>query len=215
MDGLLINSEPFWQQAEIEIFGKLGINLTPELAVKTIGMRLDRVVEHYFDRYPWNGPSTEDVTQELLDRVTELVRTKGLAQPGVYDVLDLVDKHNVRVGLATSSDPQLIDAVLDRLDIRDHFEVICSAMDEENGKPHPAVFLTTARALNVAPQKCLVLEDSLRGVIAAKAAEMTCVVVPDHSLRDDPRLAIADRVLQSLADFDETVWDQLQSCTPP
>lgn len=211
MDGLLINSEPFWQQAEIEVFGDLGINLTPELAVKTIGMRLDKVVEYYFDQYPWNGPSTEDVTQTVLDRVTDLVRTEGLAQPGVYDVLNLVSKHDVRVALATSSDPQLIDAVLDRLDIRDHFEVICSAMHEENGKPHPAVFLTTARALNAAPQECLVLEDSLRGVIAAKAAEMICVVVPDHSLRDDPRLAIADRVIQSLVDFDETVWEQLQS----
>jgi beta-phosphoglucomutase-like phosphatase (HAD superfamily) len=78
-------------------------------------------------------------------------------------------------------------------------DVIVSAEHERYGKPHPAVILTTAERLGVAPTECVVLEDSVNGVIAAKAARALCIAVPEH---EDPRFAIADRVLRSLNEVD-------------
>jgi sugar-phosphatase len=127
----------------------------------------------------------------------------------VKNVLDFVADTDARMGLATSSHVRLIEAVMARLGIGDYFEVLVSAEFEPYGKPHPGVFLTAARQLDVKPQRCLVFEDSLRGVLAAKAAEMVCVCVPDPSLADDPRLAIADVVLPSLTAFNKDLWHTL------
>jgi sugar-phosphatase len=206
MDGLLIDSEPFWQQAEVEIFSDLGIPMTQEMGAETIGMRLDKVVEFRYQQFGWHGPSVAEVTERILQRVIDLVETQGIPRPGVQSILEFTQAKGVRIGLATSSDHRLIDAVLKRLKIAEYFEVTCSAQDELYGKPHPAVFLQTAHQLQVAPQTCLVFEDSLRGVLAAKAAEMLCVCIPDHTLHHDPRLAIADLILPTLSEFDDNSW---------
>ncbi len=211
MDGLLINSEPFWQIAELEIFGALGVKITHAESSQTIGMRLDKVVEFWFNRQPWVGQTIEEVTDAIMYRVIELIYERGEAMPGVYDVLNFVNQQSVKVGLATSSHPELLNAVMKHLDIADHFAVKCSATHEVNGKPHPAVFLTAARELGVNPTRCLVFEDSYRGVLAAKAAEMLCVSVPDPSLRNEPGLVIADKVLDSLTQFDQNLWDELNN----
>ena len=211
MDGLLINSEPFWQIAEIEIFGALGVNLSHEESVETIGMRLDKVVEYRFNKQPWEGQTIEEVTDAIMHRVIEQIYERGEAMPGVYDLLNFVSKQPVKVGLATSSHPELLEAVMNHLDIDHYFEVKCSATHEVNGKPHPAVFLTVARELDVNPTQCLVLEDSYRGILAAKAAEMLCISVPDPSLRNEPGLIIADKVLNSLTEFDDVLWQELNN----
>lgn len=209
MDGLLIDSEPFWQAAEVEVFDKVGMPLTHAEAAQTVGMRLDHVVAYHYERHPWEGMSQQEVLTAILDRVIGLILSEGQAQEGVHQILEFLAAEPVRVGLATSSHVRLIDAVMERLGIRHYFEVICSAEFEAYGKPHPAVFLTAANALGVNPEKCLVLEDSMRGVIAAKAAQMKCICVPDPSLRNDPRLVLADKVLPSLAAFDKNLWQHL------
>lgn len=211
MDGLLINSEPFWQIAELEIFGALGVEISHAESAKTIGMRLDKVVEYWFNRQPWDGQPIAEVHDAIMHRVIELIYERGEAMPGVYDVLDFISRQPVKVGLATSSHPELLDAVMNHLDIDHYFAVKCSATHEVNGKPHPAVFLTAAGELGVNPAQCLVFEDSYRGLIAAKAAEMLCISVPDPSLREIPGLAIADKVLNSLTEFDELLWHELNN----
>ena len=110
------------------------------------------------------------------------------------------------IGVASSSPPALIDTVIDKLGIRTYFQVLCSAMDEEFGKPHPAVYLTTAARLGVEPHECLVFEDSMTGVRAAKAAGMTTVAVPAAHQYEDGRFTEADLKLRSLNDFS---WDMV------
>lgn len=211
MDGLLINSEPFWQIAEIEIFGALGIEMSHETSAETIGMRLDKVVEYRYRQQPWTGQTIEEVTYGIMNRVIELIHERGEAMPGVYELLEFIATQSVEVGLATSSHPELLEAVMKHLDIGHYFAVKCSATHEVNGKPHPAVFLTAAEKLGVNPYKCLVLEDSFRGLLAAKSAEMLCIYVPDPSLRDDPKIVLADKVLDSLTEFDATLWAELNN----
>jgi mannitol-1-/sugar-/sorbitol-6-/2-deoxyglucose-6-phosphatase len=77
------------------------------------------------------------------------------------------------------------------------------------GKPHPGVYLTTAKKLAVSPQNCLALEDSLNGVLAAKAAQMKCIAIPEPLQYHNPKFAIADVILKSLQELDNELWDQI------
>ncbi len=108
------------------------------------------------------------------------------------------------MALASASYFKLINATLNKLELRDQFNVIHSAEIEPYGKPHPGIFLTTAKNLGVDPEFCLVFEDSLNGVIAAKAARMKCVCVPDPAFRNDTRFSIADIILNSLEEWNES-----------
>jgi len=111
-------------------------------------------------------------------------------------------KNNYKIGLASSSPSRMIHALVGHFGITGYFDCITSADVVELGKPHPAVFLHCAASLKSTPMECVVLEDSVNGMIAGKAARMKVIVVPDALHFDDPRFALADAKLQSLEDFD-------------
>lgn len=201
MDGVLIDSEPFWHQAEQAVFGHLGLTLTQAMCEETTGMRTDAVVAYWYDRHPWPGQSLEDTAHAIIDQVIGLVNTHGQAMTGVNALLATFASQRLPLAIASSSPYRLIDAVVDKLQIRDAFTVMRSAVDEIHGKPDPAVYLTTARHLNVTPSDCLVFEDSAAGVQAAKAAGMHTVAVPAANQYDNIRFDIADRKCRSLLDF--------------
>jgi sugar-phosphatase len=209
MDGLLVDSEPLWHEAEIEVLGGLGVPIAADDCRRTKGMFVEEVARYWYERYPWDGPSIEQVATRVVDTVIDLVEKKGVRRPGVDQTIELCRRHGLRLALASSSQHRLITEVLGRFDLADFFEVIHSAENEPYGKPHPGVFLTAAAQLGVAPDRCLVWEDSPAGVLAAKAARMTCVAVPEPAERGLPAIAIADAVLDSLEQADEGLWQRL------
>ena len=200
MDGLLIDSEPLWQQAEIEIFQTVDLTLTRERCQRTTGLRIDQVVEYWYQRQPWSKISPHQVAERIVERVIELILDQGQPMAGVEQVLSQAQDLGVPIALASSSAYSIIEAVLQTLGITTVFQQIYSATEERYGKPHPGVFLTTADQLGVDPVQCLVLEDSLNGVLAAKAARMTCIAVPENYPQQDPRFVIADQMVGSLLD---------------
>ena len=199
MDGLLVDSEPLWVRAEIEIFGEVGVVLGEEDCALTKGLRTDDVIAFWHTRRPWAGRSPAEVEARLIARVAALVRAEGRALPGVAHALAIAREGGRRLALASSSPRVIIEATLERLGLAETFDVVQSAETEPLGKPHPGIFLTTASHLGVSAVECLVLEDSLTGVIAAKAARMACIAVPFDHPQHDARLAIADAVIASLA----------------
>jgi mannitol-1-/sugar-/sorbitol-6-/2-deoxyglucose-6-phosphatase len=209
MDGLLIDSEPLWQEAEILIFKQVSIALTPELCLQTKGLRIDEVVNYWYQRYPWTNLSLLEVENLIVAKVIELIHLKSEPLPGVKETIAFVQQKQVKIALASSSATIIIQAALQTLNLTDTFTQIYSAESELLGKPHPGVYLTTASKLNVFPQECLALEDSLNGVLAAKAAQMKCIAVPDPSEYHNPQFAIADVTLKSLAEFNEDIWQTI------
>lgn len=198
MDGLLIDSEPYWKMAEKKVFGSLGLNLTDTLLQQVMGFRLNEVVKYWYDYQPWPNPDLFQTEKDVLHTVKQLILDHAEAMPGVYGLLDELAQKNVKLAIASSSSMSLIQAVVQKLDIENYFEVLWSAEYESFGKPHPGIFLSTANKLGVSPSECWVLEDSINGVIATKAARMKCLAVPDPSQLNDPRFAIADEVIPSL-----------------
>lgn len=205
MDGLLVDSEPIWREAEVEVFRSLGVPLTLEMCHQTTGLRVDDVVAWWMRRHPWEGPSPAEVQERLIARMVERLGTDCRPKPGVARALEWAEGHGLRLALASSSPMRIIEAALGALGIRDRLQVVRSAEAEPYAKPHPGIFLRTAADLGVEPEACLVFEDSLTGVIAAKAARMRCVCVPEVHPPPDPRFALADCCLGSL----EEVSDEL------
>jgi len=201
MDGLLVDSEPYWKIAEKICFGKLGLNLNDELLRQVMGFRLSEVVEYWYNYQPWGEKNFEAVEADVLETVKQLIIENADALPGVIQTLELCKTNGYKIALASSSAMSLINVVVDKLNIRHYFDLLVSAEFEPYGKPHPSVFITTANQLNVLPTECLVFEDSVNGMIAAKAARMKCIVVPEAEKQQEPYWQLANQKLKTLEDF--------------
>jgi HAD superfamily hydrolase (TIGR01509 family) len=210
MDGLLFDSEVFWHQAEVEVLGALGVPLGDHDPRVTKGVAVDEVVDYWFSRFPWAGPPRDEVVAILLERVAELVETRGRLLAGVERALELTAARGP-LALASSTPLATVERLLGHFGLREHFAVVRSAQFEPFGKPHPAVFLSAAAALGVPGTECLVVEDSAAGVIAGKAGRMSVIAVPAVEDRELPAFAVADLVLDSLADLDEAWLEELFS----
>ena len=201
MDGLLIDSEPLWRLAEIAVFGSLGIRLTENMCRQTMGLRIDEVVRYWHRQFPWNGPSHVQVAEQVLDAVESLIIERGSLMDGARDTIADLCAQDAKLAIASSSPMRLIKAVVEKFAIGSYFSVLHSAEHETAGKPNPAVYRTTMSLLQAHPQDCVAFEDSVLGVLAAKAAGATVIAVPAPEDALDPGFAVADVVLASLKDF--------------
>jgi len=201
MDGLLIDSEPLWREAEIAVFGSVGLHLTEDLCRQTLGLRVDEVVRYWHARDPWTGPGCEQVTAQLLDAAQSLIIEHGSLMDGARDAIVDVHAHDALLAIASSSPMRLIRAVVEKFAIGEYFSVLHSAESEIAGKPDPAVYQTTMSLLGTDPHECVAFEDSLSGVRAAKSAGAMVIAVPAPEDALDPEFAMADAILASLKDF--------------
>jgi mannitol-1-/sugar-/sorbitol-6-/2-deoxyglucose-6-phosphatase len=180
MDGVLIDTEPVWRQVELDVFARVGVVLTDEQLRDTWGMRIEEVVDHWYQQRPWNGIRPHAVQREIVREMVEYVRTQGEPMVGAIQAIDTARTAGLRVAIASSSARELIDAVVERLGIGDVIDAVCTADDEVRGKPDPAVYLSAAQAVDVMPSLCVAIEDSPVGVSAAVAAGMRCIGVRSH-----------------------------------
>ncbi|NEN24366.1 hexitol phosphatase HxpB [Cryomorpha ignava] len=206
MDGLLIDSEPFWRKAEQEAFSEVDIMLTDADCRETMGYRLNEVVELWYARHPWKGKTMEEVEERILSLVSKYILAEGKPMPGVTEVLAECQRRKLKIAIASSSPMSLIISVVKVLQMEGAFHALHSAQYEAFGKPHPAVFIATTKQLDVLPHQCLVLEDSFHGVVAALAAKMPVIAVPDSEMISDKRFNAATLTIKSLIDFD---WNRL------
>ncbi|MFU2318095.1 hexitol phosphatase HxpB [Rahnella sp. PCH160] len=199
MDGLLIDSEPLWVQAELDVFSSLGVDISQRhLLPDTLGLRVDQVVRMWYQTLPWKGPTQDDVSGMIIARTIELVEQSRPLLPGVTQALELCRDSGLKIGLASASPLFMLRAVLEMFNLQSYFQVITSAENLPYSKPHPEVYLLAAGELQVDPLNCVTLEDSFNGMIATKAARMRSIVVPASEYRDDPRWALADTKLATL-----------------
>jgi len=163
MDGLLLNSEFYWQKMEIKLISKVGIEVTPEMQKSTLGFRTDEMLRYWYNFKPWKNPDFKAMEKEYEKSVMDFYLYESELMDGALYILDFFKSRKIKLGLASSSALFLIDAFLERFSLKSSFDAICSAESEEFGKPHPAVYLKTAGLLNTHPASCLAFEDSFFG----------------------------------------------------
>jgi len=201
MDGLLIDSEPLWTEAATEVFEYYGKKLSPADFATTTGLRTSEFVSWWLRDYKFDNTELEKAAENIVDLVIKKIRLKGKALPGMEYILEFFQQRGFKIGLATSSPLRVANTVINLLNIEKYIQVKTSAEKLQYGKPHPQVYLECAVALQSSPLQCICFEDSVNGMIAAKAARMKCVVVPVYSQQKDEKWSIADLKISSLKNF--------------
>jgi len=198
-DGLLVDSEPFWRRVEATTFDELGADIRPFLGHgHTMGLRVDDAIKFLCGVAGLGTLDEGALCDRVVAGVVAAIEDEAVLLPGAAEALDACLQSGLRLALASGSTSPVIDAVLDRFSLRGRFSAVLSAENETFGKPHPSIFLRAAGLLGVEPTACVVIEDSLNGCIAAKAARMGVIAVPAVEDAGDPRYAIADVLLDSL-----------------
>ncbi len=210
MDGLLVDSEPLWSIAANEVFEEYGFRLSPEQHITTTGLRTREFVHWWFSYFNIRQSEEPVAEEKILQRVMQLVNNDFKMMNGVHHVIDFFYSNRYKIGIASSSPQVMIDAVMDLCGIKKYITAIASAGDLPYGKPHPQVYLNCADSLGSQPTLCIAFEDSFYGMIAAKAARMKCVVVPEHKVYKQEKWGAADLKLSSLQNFNALHLQLLQ-----
>ncbi|WP_288437175.1 hexitol phosphatase HxpB [uncultured Chryseobacterium sp.] len=176
MDGVLIDSEKFWTQAELDVFSSYGVQVTDELAAQTRYMTTQQVTEFWYERFPWENFDSSDLENKVVTRVIEMIQNQDCTMSGVQEFIKNLKSNEYKIGLATNAPLRVAHVVLDKLQVRHLFDAVHSSEFETQGKPHPAVYLTSAKNLGVSPEHCIAIEDSHSGLKAAKAAGMQTII---------------------------------------
>ena len=211
MDGLLIDSEPCWEEAGKITLKEYNLDLSSDEYASTIGLRTKEWIDWWFRKYKVDAAHAPEAERTILENAIRIIDEKGEPLPGVQEVIELFRRHDFKIGIATSSPIALVDVVARKLNITHLVQAVSSAENLVHGKPHPEVYLDCARALDSFPLQCICFEDSVNGMIAAKAARMTCVVVPAAIHRNYKQFNLADIQLESLLEFDENLLKELIS----
>lgn len=198
MDGVLVNSEPIYMKVERELFASVGASVTEEEHHRFVGASGAALWQFAAERA--TRPCTADqLRQQSRQRFGRWLAEPGPLEPmpGVVALLERLTVAGIPCAVASSSALDTIEAMLQRLGVRRRFQLVVSGEEVAHGKPAPDVFLETARRLSVAPEGCVVFEDTTNGVLAAKAAGMYCCAVqnPDSGNQD---LSAADCIVSSL-----------------
>ncbi len=175
MDGVIVDSEPFWQQAEKEVFTALGVKVTDKLSKQTQWMTTAEVAHFWYNQQPWQGVSLKQTEEQVVDRVIELIQSHDCLMPGVQQTVKRLKAMGIKIGLATNSPYRIIPEVLRKAKLASSFDALCSAEFEVQGKPQPDVYFSALSKLEVTAEQALAIEDSNSGIKAARRAGMNVV----------------------------------------
>lgn len=201
MDGVIIDSEPIWRKAEKEAFKVYSIILTDDMCRSTAGLRLMQVIEHWQKRFGFDDEAKNNLFKTVHARVIEIINVEGKAFDGLNELLEKIKNKGIKIALASGSSKLIIETVLEKLGIKKYFDAVCSGDEVECGKPHPQIFINTAKLLNVTVEDCMVIEDSRNGVLAAKAAQMKVIAMPEDDVKSDIVFSLADYKVGHLKDI--------------
>lgn len=203
MDGVLVDSEPFICKAACMMFDELGLRVRPEDFVPFVGMGENRylggVAEHYHFQI--------DITQakkRTYDIYLDIIRGRLQPLPGVHAFIEKCRLLGKKIAIASSADRRKVIGNLSEIHLPpDQFDALITGEDVLHKKPNPEIFLLAARKLGLAPQHCLVVEDAVSGVAAAKAAGAVCLALTTSFTRR--QLQDADFFAPSLAEVPDNV----------
>lgn len=200
MDGVIVESEPLHLIAYQRILAQFEVSYTALDNREFLGKKDIVVADTLIKRHGLpHSPDTFVEEKEII--LADLIKTEGTARPGLHSILDMARELSLPLGVASSATMPTIQLVVDTLNIRHYFQTLTSGDEVRHGKPAPDVFLLAASRLGVAPDACLVIEDTINGVKAAKAAGMFCIAIPCETTMHQDH-AEADMRLLSLDEID-------------
>jgi len=201
LDGVLADSEPWWNQIDSKLLAEYGVTYRGEYHLNVLGVSYRLAVEFYKNAFHLSAP-VEELTRRRGQIAIEFFANRVGLFPSTKTTLEKLRQMKLRLAVATSSVSASARPFLERAGIKSSFEVIVTGDQVERGKPHPDIYLRVAEKLGIFADACLVIEDALSGVVAAKAANMRVAAIPDKRFVDAREYEKeADYVLGSLSEI--------------
>ncbi len=199
LDGVLLDSETLYKKVNFEFFHDLGVEITDEEYNSFIGISGDKMWGYITEKATLTQPIPDLRAEEKERKYQGLYENELTPNDGLMNLLDSIKAKGIPMAIASSGLMKNIKLILNKLGVENYFDYIVSGEMPKNGKPAPDIFLLAADYFNIDSNSCLVIEDSRNGVIAAKAAGMTCIgYINIGSGNQD--LSKADLVIDSLSD---------------
>lgn len=199
MDGVLIDSELYWNEEGVNFFEPRGVKFTLEIKARLTGRSMRESMQWVKEQFGFTE-SIDELCEERVRATDHIYNQAAGILPGAEELLGTLKAKGLKVAIASGSFAYRIETIVKRFKWENYFDALVSS-DHVNfvGKPNPAIYLHTAKVLGVNPTHCAVIEDSVNGVESAKSAGMKCVAVPN------PRwswgdFSGADLVVNSLED---------------
>ena len=201
LDGVLADSEPWWNEIDAKLLAEHGVTYRGEYHRNVLGVSYRLAVEFYKKAFGLAVPSDEMMQRRGEIAVDFFANRVGIF-PSTRPVLQELRQMNLHLAVATSSLSASARPFLARHGLTAFFEAVITGEEVEHGKPHPDIYLRAAMKLRITADACLVIEDALSGIAAAKAAKMRVAAIPDRRFVD-PRdyEKEADYLLGSLSEI--------------
>lgn len=202
LDGTLVDSMWMWKSIDIEYLGRFGLEMPQDLQKNIEGMSFSETVEYFKTQF-----QLPDSLDQIKSDLNHMARDKYLYEvplkEGVLTLLQYLKEKGIPAGIATSNSRELLELVIEKLGIHQYFTSVRTSCEVAKGKPSPDIYLLVAQDLGVEPEKCLVFEDVLHGVMAGKNANMkVCAVYDEHSAKDEKeKIKLADYYINSMAEI--------------
>ena len=201
LDGVLADSEPWWNQIDAKLLADYGATYRGEYHQNVVGVNYRLAVEFYKKAFGLSVP-TEEMMRRRGEIATEFFADRVGLFPGVKKVLEELRQMKLHLAVATSSVGASARPFLDRHQLTGFFEVIVTGEEVERGKPAPDIYLCAAKHLGIPADACPVVEDALPGIAAGKAAKMRVAAIPDRRFVDPSKYEkAADYVLNSIKEL--------------
>ena len=183
LDGVLADSEPWWNQIDAKLLAEHGISYRGEHHRSVLGVSYRVAVEFYKDAFHI-AASVEELIRRRGEIATDFFANRVGLFPCAKTTLEKLREMKLHLAVATSSLSSSAHPLMDRTAIRSLFSVVVTGDEVQQGKPHPDIYLRAAKKLGISPEACLVVEDSLAGIAAGRAAKMRVAAIPDRRFVD-------------------------------
>ena len=183
LDGVLADSEPWWNQIDAKLLAEYGVSYRGEYHRNVLGVSYRLAVEFYKNAFHISA-SVEELMRRRGEIATDFFANRVGLFPSAKTTLEQLREMKLPLAVATSSVSASARPLLDRTGIRSLFSVVITGDEVQQGKPHPDIYLRAAKKLGISPEACLVIEDSLAGIAAGKAANMRVAAIPDRRFVD-------------------------------
>ena len=201
LDGVLADSEPWWNQIDAKLLAEHGVSYRGEYHRNVLGVSYRLAVEFYKNAFHISA-SVEELMRRRGEIATDFFANRVGLFPSAKTTLEQLREMKLHLAVATSSVSASARPFLERTGIRSLFSVVVTGDEVQRGKPHPEIYLRTAKKLGISPEACLVIEDALAGIAAGKAANMRVAAIPDTRFVDPREYEMkADYVLGSLSEI--------------
>jgi HAD superfamily hydrolase (TIGR01509 family) len=201
LDGVLADSEPWWKQIDAKLLAEHGVNYRGEYHRNVLGVSYRLAVEFYKNALHISA-SVEELMRRRGEIAADFFTNRVGLFPSAKATLEQLREMKLHLAVGTSSVSASACPFLERTGIRSFFSVVVTGDEVQQGKPHPDIYLRAAKKLGISSEACLVIEDALSGIVAAKAANMRVAAIPDTRFVDPGEYETkADYVLGSLSEI--------------